>query len=231
MPGQLYLWHGTRKLFSSQIKLYVDTYTNKVFPVFSNIEKEADELADKFYNEVMGQYAFDGVDPAEVAENALDAGVEYYEDLSLMRYNTIAMCIAMMYQFWEQQVRKFLFDEVSHYENIEASSFCDRGIDQIKKVFCDHNFNIEVMESWGKINELRLLCNVIKHGDGKSAKQLQKINPRLFAKVGFEDINLMELYNTTLLKGVLSIEEKYLSEYAAYLIGFWYELPERMYRN
>ncbi|PWK06241.1 hypothetical protein [Tumebacillus permanentifrigoris] len=226
MSSQLYLWHGSREMFKSQIELYVNTFSKKVFPLFSNIEQEADELSDNYFNCIMGGNGYDEVDPADVAQNAIDAGLEYYENLSLMKYNTIAMCIAMMYQFWEQQVRKFLFDEVSRYYHIEFKDFCSKGIRQIKSEFKAHDVDLENLQCWKKINELRLLCNVIKHGDGDSASELKNLNADFLL---IDSFNRLELYNTTLLKAVLNIDESHLSEYGAYLINFWNELPERMY--
>ncbi|WP_027364123.1 hypothetical protein [Desulfotruncus alcoholivorax] len=52
---------------------------------------------------------------------------------------------------------------------------------EVKECFKFHNnYDIESMKCWEKIKELRLLVNVIKHAEGKSADRLRKIRPDYF---------------------------------------------------
>jgi hypothetical protein len=70
---------------------------------------------------------------------------------------------------------------MSHVYKIQFESFCT-NLSEIKKKFKLHNVDIESFSCWAQIRELSLLCNVIKHGDGKSAKKLRKIKPRCLNK-------------------------------------------------
>lgn len=180
MRSQLYLWSKLREKKIEEILLFKTTFKERVFPVFSNIEKEADNISNDFYDSAMNTYYidYDDIDPADIAENATEIGVDYYEKYSLMRYNTLAMWISMLYEFWEQQVRKFLYDEEIHSFKIEFKNFCTSGIQDIKEEFRYHNINIEKLRCWVIINELRLVCNTLKHGDGRSARELKNIRPR-----------------------------------------------------
>ena len=76
---------------------------------------------------------------------------------------------------------------------------------------------------------MSLLCNVIKHGDGKSAKELRKIKPTLFKQEG--NIGHMEAFKTTLLEETLNINETTLQNYREALLSFWDEIPEKNYSN
>lgn len=233
MKSQLYLWSDLRKLKKDEIRLFKDTFKDKIFPSFQDIEKEASDLQNKYYNDTMKLPCNDpdAFDAASIADAALELGIGYYEKISLMKYNTFAMWISMLYQYWEQQTRVFLYEEESHCFELEFKKFCTRGIKDIKGEFLYHKLDITKLECWKKIDELRLLCNTLKHGDGSSARKLKKKRPDLFVREGLEDIDLLKLCKSTLLKQVININEKIFYKYCDILIEFWDELPERMYSD
>jgi len=177
----------------------------------------------------MSQPAYDDFnDPSSIAEEAEDIRVDHYLHLKLGKYNLTATWHATLYQVWEQQLRLFLFQEISHVYNIQFGTFCTK-LSEIKKKFKFHNVDIESFSCWPQIRELSLLCNVIKHGDGKSAKKLQKIKPTLFKQKDGTDY--MKTFKTTLLEETLSIDEKTLQNYSEALLSFWDEIPERNYSD
>ncbi len=241
MKSQLYLDVYKRKRLISEIILYKETYLGKIMPVFGEVEKEADKMSQDYYDEVMDSYSADGmgVDPAEVAERAEEIGIDYYEDITLMKYNSLGMWIIMMYQFWEQQVRKFLYEEMIHCFSLEMKDFCTRGINDFKNKFEFHNIKIDELDSWDEITELRLLSNTLKHGDGRSAQKLKKRHPKYFENgldKHFEDdfgdlfqLDFLDLYNSTLLEKVLNISSDDFQRLCDALINFWKTLPERMH--
>ena len=232
MKSQLFLPKWTRELLKSQISSYVGIFSERLFPVFADMERDADERADKLYNHFMNEPSWDeNVDPASVAEDARDASVEYYSYLKLGKYHLTATWHAMLYQIWEQQVRLFLFREISHVEKIEFEQFCaTKPIKEIKDKFRNHKVYIERFTCWGKIDELRLLCNVIKHSDGRALKTLRKRSPDLLKK-GTAPVDLMELYKTSLLEETLNIDETTLEGYKEALLTFWEEVPERSFSD
>lgn len=149
----------------------------------------------------MGRYFNpDYHDPSDFAEEAWEAGIEHYEGTALMKYNTRLMWISTLYQFWEQQVRKFIYEEVTRTHSfidkkgkeILFKQFCTRGIDDIKEAFLGFDQDLEKLGSWERINELRLLANVIKHGAGWSATQLKLLRPDFF-KDSSLNYNLLDL--------------------------------------
>jgi hypothetical protein len=236
MRAQLYLYDSLRTKFKEPYRLYIETYTKRIAPVFDNIEEEANQIAKEHFREMGAFFHPDYHDEGDFAEAAFEKGLEHFEGLSLIRYNTKLMWISTMYQLWEQQVRKFLFEEISRthkmYDKknneITFKSFCARGIDEIKETFLEFNYNLETLTVWPDIDELRLLANVIKHGDGRSASQLEQLKPRFF-KSQVSSSNLLELYKSTLTEIVLNIDESDFLRYGDALIRFWDELPERLF--
>ncbi len=204
MKSQLYVPEITRRYLKSEIQSFTDIYFQKLLPVFKDIESDADKLANEFYEDFMNQPANDEyIDPSSIAEQALNIGIEHYSYLKLGRYNLTASWHATLYQLWEQQSRLFLFREMSHVYRIKFDTFCT-NLSEIKKNYKFHNVEIEKLSCWTQIKELCLLCNVIKHGDGNSAKRLRKINPDIFKQE--DEVDFMEVYKSTLLQETLNTD-------------------------
>lgn len=237
MTAFVYLPNFKRDFYKEQLSTFVTTYFEKLSPVFDKIEEEATKKAEEEYERIGMNFDPDRSDPAEMAQQAEDFGQRYWENSNLMRYNTKLMTISTFYQIWEQQVRKLLYEELTrhhslidkHGNEISFSKFGTRGIDQIKEVFSQCGVVLEQLTSWGKIDELRLLQNVIKHGDGKAAEKLEGIRPTYFRRVG--NTKVMDLYLTTLGDLVLDVDDDELNIYLDSLLEFWDDLPERMYFN
>ncbi|PHC43815.1 hypothetical protein COF09_11165 [Bacillus toyonensis] len=237
MIAQLYLHRNLREKYIKPFNLYKKIYNDKILNLFSNIEDEAKEIANNYYYELGKNFNPNYSDPSDYAEQAQEIGLEYYEDMALMEYTTKLALISNLYQFWEQQVRHFLYDEIKKSQHIPVNRGKEipyqnfgTSIVPIKNFFMIFGQNIEQLSSWETIDELRVLSNVIKHGDGNSAVDLARKNPN-FLKSEYSDINLLELYGTTLNERVLNFKEISFDRYADALIEFWNELPERMFAN
>lgn len=236
MRSQLYLPEMTRQHLKAEIQSFVRIYTEKLLPVFADIEGESNKISNDFYDDVMSQpIANEVIDPASIAEQATNLGIRYYSYLSLGKYNLTATWHATLYQLWEQQTRSFLFKEMSHVYKYEFRSFCTK-IGEIKEAFSVHNVVIESFISWPKIDELRLLCNVIKHGAGDSEEKLRKTNLTLFKKETAlieikKEIDVLDTCKTTLLEETLRIDETTLKRYSDALLSFCDEIPKRNYSD
>ncbi|PGU80054.1 hypothetical protein COD68_24875 [Bacillus cereus] len=229
---------GFRKKLQQPYELYFQTYTDRISPVFDNIDQEAEEVAKDVYDKIMMNVGYEDCDPSDFADDAWEFGIDYYENVSLMRYNTQLMWISTMYQFWEQQVRKFLYKEMTrsgyqyldkNQKEVEYKDFCT-NINKIKTFFLEFKVDVTTLASWDKINELRLLANVIKHGPGGSAEDLLKIRPDLF-DVSHVSTNLLDLYQTTLNDVVINLKDNDFETYANSLSDFWEQLPDTMVTN
>jgi len=229
MKSQLYVPETTKRYLKSEISDYIEIYCQKLLPVFKDIENDADKYTKDLFDNAMSQPACgDSFDPASIAETAPDEGIDHYLYLKLGKYNLTATWHATLYQLWEQQLRWFLFREMSHVYKNKFETFCT-NLSEIKEKFKLHNVDIENFSCWPQINELSLLCNVIKHGDGRSAKKLRKIKPALFKQEDGTDH--MEIFKTTLLEETLNINEMTLQNYRGALLSFWDEIPERNYSD
>ncbi len=230
MNAQLYFHRSLRDYYKSSIKSFKQIFNDKLFINFANIEAEAEKFTNEYYDK-SGSIPGDGsIDMADIAEISLKNGIIFYSELSLVKYEFTAISISSIYHLWEQQTRKFLFDELSHDHNISFTEFCSRGMHDFKEYFTFHNVNIELLHSWELLDELRLLSNVIKHGDGDSAKKLFKRNKNLLKQGEFK-IGPKLTLDTTLLEETLNLNQDLFNKYADNIVDFWDELPERSYSD
>lgn len=226
----MWLSNSKRDVLKWDISMYCKAYFDKVAPVFKNIDEDAANAADLYLETVgSGQYNPDIGNEADITTDAHDYGISYAISMDLMKYNVRLMSIATLYQFWEQQVRKFLYEELieRNHENIKFKDFCT-NIGTIKEEFRKCDVNLQDLEVWEKIDELRILQNVVKHGDGNARKKLQRIKPDFFRQID-EETSAIDYHFTTLNEQVLNVSDDELTVYSEALMEFWDELPERMY--
>lgn len=223
----LYLGPSQRRLYKKEIRSYHDILRKRLFNNFLEIEQEANEYSQKLFEE-FGNLPGDGsVDMSDIADMALNKGINFYEELSSVKYVITAATISSLSRLWEQQIMRFIFNEIRRYGKFEFNKLFGRGIIDIKEILSKFDFEIENMNCWSKLNELRLLCNVIKHGDGRSAKELRAINPDMFQKLFF-DKNVEIQITVSLLEEVLTLSVETFENYVEIVIAFWDEFPKSL---
>lgn len=221
---QLYLWSRLRDQKKTQITLYSDTF-DKVLELFGNIDEEAQKHGHEVY--LRYGYGNPDADPADGAELAQEAQLDFYLNMNLMRYNSIAMWIAMLSQYWEQQLRDFLYQEISHDAIVNKDDF-PNTYREVKGAFAQFGINFESFPDWSTIKELRLLCNAVKHGEGDSLRELYRINPSLFSD-SYDPSSSTPNTLATLLEQTLELDESLFHKYVETLIDFWDWVPERSF--
>lgn len=172
-----------------------------------------------FYNE--------GFDLNEKFENVVfkkynkfmnSKNIKEYTNLNLevvkfeLKNRLLLMSISLLCEMFEQFLGDIL---ISNDKNNSGLQFSD-----IKKIFRNFGYDLENNSHWAKINELRLLVNVIKHGDGKSRKKLQKIRDDFF--------DHEQPIENTLNDVELNVWDYDLEEYFLELIKFIDEIPNEI---
>ncbi|MCL2865811.1 MAG: hypothetical protein FWE25_09755 [Lachnospiraceae bacterium] len=218
----LFLCERQREGFKSDLSNIKELFFERVYPPFSKAELEAEQLRDEMWNDINCKTVSDenvSFDPSEFIDFIQEQAYSKYEILNLMRYRTLGMWISCMCQVWEQQLYTFIVQEERHMGSKFLDSVKKRGFGFVKDVFELHGQNLDNMKSWKKLNELRLLVNVIKHSEGDSEKKLRKLRPDYFQyNDGVDNIDLLKLFNSTLLETTLQINEKDFIDYFDALI-------------
>ena len=232
MYSQLYLWEPLRQRYIDSLTLIKQMFLERIYPIFANAEKEAIEYQNRLWKDITENLCEkdDCIDPSDYVDFVQEKAFEQYEILALMRYRNIGMWIECLCQVWEQQLYSFIIHEAQQ-DGIEYEpSDMKKGFTFSKEVFDWHQQSFEEMEAWGKIKELRLLVNVLKHAEGNSEQKLRVLRPDYFTKeIDGVQYDLIARYHTTLIEPTLMITKQDFIDYYDTLVKFWKDLPERMY--
>lgn len=227
MKPQIYLPDMNKQYMKDQIGRFVEIYNLKLKSVFDNIDTEAEEHGNTYFEDVMqNTYHPDAIYLADIAEQAMARSVEHWDLLNHGRYVLLSSWHVSLYEALEQQLRLFLYRELSHDFRIEINHIPNRFKD-LKKILLFYSIDFRSLKGLKQIDQLRLVCNVVKHGEGSSAVELRKKCPDLIKEQ--DDIELLDLYGSSLLEEVLSITDKSLKEFGEAIEDFWESFPERSF--
>ena len=227
MRPQIYLPDIDKQYLKNQIGRFVDIYNLKLKSIFDNINAEAEEHGNRFFEDVMQiTYHPDAIDPADIAEEAMERSVEHWDLLNHGRYVLLSSWHVALYEAFEQQIRLYLYKELSHEFHISINHIFSKFAD-LKKILIFYDVDLNSLKGLKRIDQLRLVCNVIKHGEGSSAEELRKKRPDLITKQ--DGTELLELYGSSLLEDVLSITDNSLQEFGKAIQDFWNSFPERRF--
>mgnify|MGYP006293308565 FL=1 len=225
MRPQIYLPEMNKKYMIKQIGSFVEVYNLKLKSVYDNIDTEAEKHGNDYYEGVIQKtYPPDVIDPASIAEEAMDRSIEHWDLLYHGRYILLSSWHVALYEAFEQQLRLFLYKEISHNFSINLDQVPSK-LAGLKGILVCYGVDFNLLKGLKQIDHLRLVCNVVKHGEGPSARKLRKQRPDLIRI--HDDTELLDLYGSSLLDEVLSITDKSLKEFGAAIESFWDSFPER----
>lgn len=227
LDGHFWSYHF-QAVFVPQINAFCDAIINRLLPAFADVDKEADEVAQTEY-ERLGSLPADEYgawDMGDVAEQALEAGLAYYQALEGVRQSVMNLAAAALYHMFEQQLLFFHRRQVLHPSEEDTISKLKMG--KLKKRLRDGGLDIESLKSWPKVNELRFAANSVKHAEGTSSEELRKLRPDLFVDLSLKDENLSWLASSTRVYLPLAGQDIYvtaddLEDYRSALVLFWEE--------
>ncbi|MBS0348169.1 MAG: hypothetical protein JSR69_17120 [Proteobacteria bacterium] len=163
-----------RQLYRNQIDRLVETLTVRLLPTFDSVHAEVESIQQEAYR-ASRECANDGnwLDPQMAHEAAFEASLAHFDIVLDLRQGLQNMFVVSLYHLFEQQVRAF------HVRVLRQKPL---------------KFGPDVLKAWNKtlpgpvlttdqcsgLDELRLLVNTIKHGDGTSAHELYAVAPHLF---------------------------------------------------
>ena len=224
-----------RNQFIRQATMFVENVETRILPTFNDIENEAKKVEEQEWDKLCSSCVSPDTDPADLAEKARDAGIEYYLMVSGVRQALLNVSAGTLYHLFEQQLLFFLRREILHPS--EENNIDLIKIPVFKERILQHNIDIEKFSSWRTINEMRLGANTVKHAKGKSAVELRKIRPDLFKNPILKKFEFFKLpVNSRPLFMPLAGEDIYLSiedlkNYGETIVKFWDELISAMYEQ
>lgn len=179
-------------------------------------------------------YDYETVDLGDIYDNISDEKYEYYQMEKLMEYNIKLSILSTSYQIFEQQLRKFIYQELNQpFSPVRTNEFSNVGINmkKIKELYKFVGYDLETCSHWADISILADIVNTFKHGEGRSSKRLYKNKPNVFLKSYFSKENLMTQELTSNAAIVLDIDEIDIEHHISVIIDFWNQFPEHIIKN
>jgi len=146
---------------------------------FSDLEKRADEVSDAEYKRLVSSYSWDdSTSEEELWEFAREKGLSFFLMMSDFRQATVNLLVVGLFHLFEQQLHHIATDGL--FSTLPPIK--DAKIQTTEDWYRKHlEIDFQSYPGWDLIaNELRLLANAIKHGDGSSAAKLRELKPELF---------------------------------------------------
>jgi len=168
-------------------------------------------------------------DPSSGAESAFREGLAHYMDLEDLQQGFINFSAAYCYHLFEQQL--FYFHKKELLTPQEENDQRLYKHEEVRRRLEEHGIAIQGFKSWLKVDELRLVANVVKHAEGLSSEELKQLRPEMFMKPHWRENEMFAVFLSNPLPVsqplfgqdfYVTIED--LRAYAASLIDFWSEL-------
>jgi hypothetical protein len=167
-----------RTKFIRQIELFHDAVEGRLLPTFDSIEKEAEEHSQNEWDRLCSSCSSPDIDPGDLAETAEEAGIDYYMMLSDIKQTVLNVTAIAFYHLFEQQVIFFLRREILHPARENEPQLMKVTV--FRDLLLSKGVDVAAFAAWGKIEELKVVSNAIKHGEGASATVLRQIRPDMF---------------------------------------------------
>lgn len=160
-------------------------------------------------------------DPGDLAEAARDNGVEFYQLLSEMHDRTRFSVVAGMYHHWDKTFRRFLVREF-RWPRLVIGDHTRRALwkldsAKLEKLLAALGLHLPGLASYQRIDAMRLIVNVFKHGEGRSLDDLRERFPEFLRASShgwsfFDDADM-------------EVTDDHVGQFAAAIELFWRELP------
>jgi hypothetical protein len=173
-----YMYHRVHHSAILYLKVFGQYVLKDAVSVFSNLSEKAEEIAklefERLGEETVGEDSYG--DMSFAAELAQEKSQCFYDTMVSIRQSSLNLFAVGLFHLLEQQLADLCKDGT-----FVKKPPSDTKLEEVKKWYCNNfKLNLSDIPAWEKVDQLRLLSNVIKHGDGGSAIQLRAIRSDLF---------------------------------------------------
>lgn len=216
--------------FSPQLDAIIDTLENRILPGFDEIEEESKKATQDMWEAFMISAGTGDEDPADIAEDAEQAGVLHHILLNGIRQGMLNLFAVALYHAFEQQSMLFHRKELLH--PWEENNMALLKQQELYSRLFQCGINVMKFKSWNKLEELRQLANSVKHAQGNSAIKLHANRPELFKNPDSKNPSFGHTQDPQVFQP-LTGEDLYVTlgdikNYYHTLKDYWLELSEAM---
>lgn len=215
------LMDSERELRISEHRFYLEQAKSRLLSQFANIEEEAERAEAEHWGRSGQSFDPDWHDPGDLAEAARDHGVEFYQLLSEMHDRTRLSVVAGMYHHWDKTFRRFLVREF-RWPGLVIGDHSRRALWRLDSAKLEHlmlavGLDVRQFTCYPRMEAMRLVVNVFKHGEGRSLDDLGKLYPEFLRESSYR----WNVYDDA----DLEVTDKHVAGFAAAIESFWREMP------
>ena len=206
-------------MFGSPIRHYAEILKLRVMPLFDDLDGEQQRVADEVLNA-----SYWGPDDYEAAteaayEHSRDHTIQFLE----LRTVFLATGVAGLFHLFEKQLYRFLNHELRRNltKNIDRWEEATDAIDTLDQPRSRNDGRTALQTAFhsSDIKELRLVANVVKHGEGRSYDDLKAMGARVVEPSRLEKDFTVGVHSVF---GVaLAIDQDDIERYVTALLSFW----------
>lgn len=190
------LYENDRLEILSNLEYVSYTILERLYSAFDAIEAEAKIIEKKASQRYSVSFDPDTMDESYGFEEAYHEGIDHYLIHNEMKNEFLNSAATWLFHLFEKDCIKIFGNVDGHVKKKE-----------LKKL----GIVTSAGSLWSACNkELRLIANVVKHGEGKSAIDLEKIRPELFKK---------DLFSKRFI--AIELTQTYIQLYLSYMKRFW----------
>jgi hypothetical protein len=206
-------------MFGSPIQHYADILKSRVMPIFDDLDGEQQRAADEVLHA-------SGWGPDDY-ETAIEAAYEHSRDhtLQFMELRTVFLAtgVAGLFHLFEKQLYRFLNHELRRNlaKKIDRWEEAVATIEALDQPRCTDGGQTPLQLAFNApaIKELRLVANVVKHGEGRSYDDLKAMSARVVDPGRLKDDFTIGSHS---IFGVeLAIDSDDIERYVESLLSFW----------
>lgn len=218
------LVNSERELRIAEHRFYVDQAKARLLSQFANIEAEAEQAEQDHWDRSGESFDPEWHDPADLAEAARDHGVEFYQLLSDMHDRTRLSVVAGMYHHWDKSFRRFLVREFRRPRLIIGDHtrrvLWKLDSADLEQLLLALGLDIRGFASYPRIDAMRLVVNVFKHGEGQSLDDLRHRHPEFLRERSYD----WGAYDDS----DMQVSDEHMEAFASAIEMFWRELPSSL---
>ena len=199
-----------------ELATYSLAFNQRIVGAFANLSAEADNVQNEEYERLNSSYSGWEEDDSRISEAAYHKGVDYYLATAAIRQGVVNLMVAGLFHLFEQHAIT-VTREVCYPSRPPST---DKPFDGLKQCIRTLGIEASALPSYNKLDELRLLANVVKHGDGGSASKLRTLRPDLFEE--------SSLPLRPLIGDGVKLTENHFTEYKTVVESFWREVANAL---
>jgi len=204
-------------------RFYVEQARKRLLSQFENLDDEVNETAEMLLNEI--EYDPQIVDPYDVYEAVREKSIELCQMLSDLQDRTRLSVIAGMYHEWDKKLREWMTREMRHWHNADLlkRAVWDADMPDLLELLTSFDWDVAALECHDRLDVMRLVVNVFKHGKGTSLERLKLQRPEFFPSIGAIQGGLpSHLIDHT----QMMVKDRHVEEFSEAIVAFWEAVPE-----